>query len=192
MTATSVPVVGQQSDSIPSAISALSAGDLTDLLYPVGSVVTFSAPQFFFPLSGVNAPEFAPANWEFGVGFSDSTLETVGCRLDTLIPDTWRTVNIYLSFFNFLSATGNVKIRVVDDTPSTTDTTVSVPLMSSTADIKIARVVSDLSVYNSSFPLVGSARKNGGMLKISRVVSGVSSNLSGDLYVGSLFAERVT
>lgn len=161
-----------------------------DTMYPVGSAITFPAPDCFHEVAGTTFPTIAMPF----VVFDGENDETAGFRLDIGMVPTWQTVDLYLSVFVLGGPTG-VILWEVDPNTNANPAATEVPLTYSSGGPSIQRIWEDLALDSLT---VGPSTAKGAAVNLTRKASdpedtyATAGPTKADARVGSVFAVRKT
>jgi len=172
--------------SIPGALSpGMPVGSAAiDAMYPVGSVATYNS-QYAGALSGATFPEEGAGGGSF-LAFDAASTESCVFALGSLVPTTWRSVDLYVETFNFTGGTGNVRWQINVNSAGDVASTVAV-----SADV-IQTVFKIGGPYNLNANTINGVSKYGATVVLSRLGGDGADTFAADINVSSLHAVRVT
>ena len=146
-------------------------------------VATFTAPNWINVESSVTLPNIDGPFVEFDPDADEGGTFNIG----SLIPDDWRTFDVYVEAFAFGTSTGDVvwEVQLAGSSASTT----TVPYSQASGGIVDAVGGQTYSLGTST---VAGVAKYGHSIKISRLGSHADDTFPADMLLGAIHIVRVT
>lgn len=167
------------------AANAITGRSLSNIVYPVGHVLTYPAFALGGPVTGMDTPEFGALGSPL-VAFDKDAPEGMALPLGSLVPPDWETFKVH--FEALALGGGDVVWRVNKSNEGDLDTTITYAggAMEYKPIAPATTFTFDEIVWTADFTA------KGGGLVISRVATDEDDDLDGDIHLGAVGIERVS